>query len=55
MVIFFSDILFKFGSNKIFFDRRIIIDNLISELRNYKDVIISIFGYIDNIGKVKVN
>lgn len=35
MVIFFSDILFELGSNKICFDGRVIVDNLICELRNY--------------------
>ncbi len=55
MVTLPSDILFKSGSNKILSDRRIIIDNLISELRNYKDVTISISGHTDNTGKAKVN
>ncbi|WP_293144151.1 OmpA family protein [Okeania sp. SIO3I5] len=55
MVTLPSNILFKFGSNTIRSDGRVILDNLISELRNYKDVTISISGHTDNRGKAKVN
>ncbi|MBS9770976.1 MAG: OmpA family protein [Trichodesmium sp. St19_bin2] len=55
MVTLPSDILFESGSNKIRFDGRVIVDNLIRELRNYQDVIISVSGYTDNRGKAKVN
>ncbi|MCL2933597.1 MAG: OmpA family protein [Trichodesmium sp. MAG_R03] len=50
-----SYILFESDSNKISFDGRVIVDNLISELRNYKDITISVSGHTDNTGKAKVN
>jgi len=55
MVTLPSNILFESGSNTIRSEGRIIVDNLISELRNYKDVTISVYGHTDNIGKANVN
>ncbi|MDY7007708.1 MAG: OmpA family protein [Cyanobacteriota bacterium] len=55
MVTLPSDVLFESGSNTIRSEGRSILDNLISELKNYPEMTISVSGHTDNLGKVKVN
>ncbi|NET40816.1 MAG: OmpA family protein [Okeania sp. SIO2B3] len=55
MVTLPSDVLFKSGSNTIRSEGRSILDNLIGELKNYPEMTISVSGYTDNLGKMKVN
>lgn len=55
MVTLPSDILFESGSNTIRSEGRSILDNLISELKNYPEMTISISGHTDSRGKIKAN
>lgn len=55
MVTLPSDVLFESGNNTIRSEGRSILDNLISELKNYPEMTISVSGYTDNLGKMKVN
>ncbi len=55
MVTLPSDVLFESGSNTIRSEGRVILDNLIGELKNYKGVTISVSGHTDSRGKVKAN
>lgn len=55
MVTLPRDVLFESRSNTIRSEGRIILDNLIGELKNYKEATISVSGHTDSRGKVKVN
>ncbi len=55
MVTLPRDVLFESRSNTIRSEGRIILDNLIGELKNYKGATISISGHTDSRGKVKTN
>ncbi len=55
MVMLPGDVLFESRSNTIRSEGRIILDNLIGELKNYKGATISISGHTDSRGKVKAN
>ncbi|MGD1805108.1 OmpA family protein [Dapis sp. BLCC M126] len=55
MVTLPRDVLFESGSNTIRSEGKIILDNLIGELKNYKGATISISGHTDSRGKVKAN
>ena len=55
MVTLPSDILFESNSNTIVSQGRVILDNLIAELKNYKGATISVSGYTDNRGKQEAN
>ncbi|WP_293121966.1 OmpA family protein [Okeania sp. SIO1I7] len=55
MVTLPSDVLFESGSNTIRSEGRSILDNLISELKNYPEMTISVSGHTDNRGKIKAN
>lgn len=55
MVTLPTDVLFDSGSNTISSGARVILDNLSSELKNYKDATISIYGHTDDRGKAEAN
>lgn len=55
MVTLPSDILFESNSNTIVSQGRVILDNLIGELKNYKGATISVSGHTDNRGQEKAN
>ncbi len=55
MVTLPSAVLFESGSNTIRSGGRVILDNLIGDLRNYKDVTISVSGHTDDRGKAEAN
>ncbi|MGK7920315.1 MAG: OmpA family protein [Trichodesmium sp.] len=55
MVTLPSDILFESNSNTIVSQGRVILDNLIGELKNYQGATISVSGYTDNRGEEKAN
>ncbi len=55
MVTLPSDILFESDSNTISSEGRVILDNLISELKTYPGVTIGVYGHTDNQDEVKLN
>lgn len=55
MVTLPSDVLFESGSNTIRSEARVILDNLIGELKNYKGATISVAGHADDRGQVEAN
>ncbi|MGB3509929.1 MAG: OmpA family protein [Microcoleaceae cyanobacterium] len=55
MVTLPSEVLFESGNNTIISGARVILDNLISELKNYQGATISVSGHTDDRGKAEAN